>query len=237
MRCQQNPSGFRCRQGRSVLDVRERELRTISLFVDRCCERIALAGAQPLEVDGVDDGDLVLGLHDLAALDRGGSGLEARGDLDRLTSSVGSSWDPMSVPSTNSFSNTTALAPPSSLASNVKVTSWVPSWDCGLNLTVAVISLPSAPFSASPVSASMSVPMSSYSVPGTRPVYLTVSTIVALPSAVISLSPSSPSAADVPISGGTTSTVCPSSVRSSWLAMTLPLPLVSRTPRVSCSKG
>ena len=35
-------------------------------------------------MDGVDDCDLVLGLHHLAALDRGRSGLEARGDLDCL---------------------------------------------------------------------------------------------------------------------------------------------------------
>ena len=71
-------------KGRGVLHVRERELRAICLLVDRGREGVALAGAQALEVDGVDDCDLVLGLHHLAALDRGRSGLDARGDLDRL---------------------------------------------------------------------------------------------------------------------------------------------------------
>ena len=59
-------------------------MRAVCLLVDRGREGVALAGAQTLEVDSIDDCDLVLGLDHLAALDCGRGGLEARGDFDRL---------------------------------------------------------------------------------------------------------------------------------------------------------
>ena len=54
------------------------------------------------------------------------------------------------------------------LPSNSNVTSTVPSGLSGVNVVVAVISLPAASLSVSPVALSTSLPSSTYSLPGIR---------------------------------------------------------------------
>ena len=74
----------------------------------------------------------------------------------------------ISTPSLVSFSKATAVLPASLLPSNSNVTSTVPSGLSGVNVVVAVISLPAASLSVSPVALSTSLPSSTYSLPGIR---------------------------------------------------------------------
>ena len=64
-------------------------------------------------------------------------------------------------------SNATTVLGATTLASNVKTTSTLPSDFSGVNVVDAVISLPSAR-TAFPVSLSISVPLTVYSLPGSR---------------------------------------------------------------------
>ena len=80
-------------------------------------------------------------------------------------------------------SKATTSWPASSTPSNVNSISTVPVKSSAVKVVLAVISLPDASSTASPVSLSMRVPETVYSSPGMQPVYSMVSMIAIWPRA------------------------------------------------------
>ena len=130
------------------------------------------------------------------------------------SSSLMSSWTATSFSPSETFSKATTRLPASLDASNVNLTSTVPLGSVGVNLVDPV----TAGSSSLPVSLSIKRPVTSYSLPTVKLVYLTVSIRVTCLGST-SLAPCS-SFKVVPIDGfGVfTTIVWPSSLISSWTA-------------------
>ena len=138
-----------------------------------------------------------------------------------FTSSM-SSWATSSFPFWERLSKATSCVPDSrARESKVKVTLTVPLLFSAVKVVSAVTALPSTS-RGSPVALSMSVPVTVYSLPGTRPSYETVSTTVASLSVTTFLSPSTPSTAVVPMVGFSMVTVWFMSSMSAWTASSRP---------------
>ena len=111
-----------------------------------------------------------------------------------------SSWDPTDTSSYRTSSNTTSVWPFKALPSNLNVRSMLPSAFSGVNVVLAVTSLPSTS-RGSFVSFTINLPAILYSLFGIRFVYFTVSTTVTSLSAIEVWEPVSESFAVVLISG------------------------------------
>ena len=117
----------------------------------------------------------------------------------------------------------TTRSVPSSMArvSKVKATSTLPSAVSDVKVAEPVTGSPSIS-SGSPVSLTMSVPETVYSLPGSRPLYSTVSMTVVSSSVTTVLSPSTLSVAEVEICGCSAVTVWALSLMSAWTAISTP---------------